>query len=88
LDADKRVTEPLAVAGKTVFILPRANRTIVRDYDRELYEECHLIENFFAEIKQFRAIATRCDKTLRNFGAVVCHILIHQIAVRPLGTTP
>jgi len=26
-----------------------------------------LIENFFANLKQFRAIATRYDKTARNF---------------------
>ena len=31
----------------------------------------HLIENFFAKLKQFRAIATRYDKTARNFlGAI------------------
>jgi transposase len=70
-DADARVIEPLAAAGKTVVIPPRANRTIVRDYDRELYKERHLIENFFAKIKQFRAIATRYDKTARNFLAAV-----------------
>jgi transposase len=70
-DADERVIEPLAATGKTVVIPPRANRTIVRDYDRELYKERHLIENFFAKIKQFRAIATRYDKTARNFLAAV-----------------
>jgi transposase len=26
-----------------------------------------LIENFFAKLKQYRAIATRYDKTARNF---------------------
>jgi transposase len=31
----------------------------------------HLIENFFAKLKQFRAIATRYDKTARNFLAAV-----------------
>ncbi|NGZ03259.1 MAG: IS5/IS1182 family transposase, partial [Nitrospira sp. WS238] len=31
----------------------------------------HLIENFFAKLKQYRAIATRYDKTVRNFlGAI------------------
>ncbi|MEM9568311.1 MAG: transposase, partial [Cyanobacteria bacterium P01_E01_bin.34] len=31
----------------------------------------HLIENFFAHLKQYRAIATRYDKTARNFlGAI------------------
>jgi hypothetical protein len=40
-------------------IPPRANRSSLRDYDRPLYGERHLVENFFAKIKQFRAIATR-----------------------------
>ena len=70
-DADKRVIEPLAEAGKTVVIPPKANRRVPREYDRELYKARHLIENFFAKIKQFRAIATRYDKTARNFLAGV-----------------
>jgi transposase len=68
-DADARVLEPLAAAGKTAVIPPRANRSSLRDYDRQLYGERHLIENFFAKIKQFRAIATRYEKTARNFLA-------------------
>jgi transposase len=43
-------------------IPPRANRSSPRDYDRQLYRARHLIENFFAKIKQFRAIATRYEK--------------------------
>jgi transposase len=70
-DADERVLEPLAAAGKTAVIPPRANRSSLRDYDRQLYGERHLIENFFARIKQFRAIATRYEKTARNFLAAV-----------------
>ena len=70
-DADKRVIEPLAAAGKTAVIPPTANRTSGRGYDRELYKARHLIENFFARLKQFRAIATRYDKTARNFLAAV-----------------
>ena len=30
-----------------------------------------MIENFFCKVKQFRAIATRYDKTARNFLAAV-----------------
>jgi transposase len=70
-DADERVIEPLAAAGKTPVIPSRANRKSPRDYDRHLYRERHLIENFFAKLKQFRAIATRYDKTARNFLAAV-----------------
>jgi len=70
-DADERVIEPLTAAGKTAVIPPKANRRVPRDYDRDLYKARHLIENFFAKIKQFRAIATRYDKTARNFLAAV-----------------
>lgn len=42
-----------------------------RDYNKELYKARDLIENFFAKLKLFRAIATRYDKTARNFLAVV-----------------
>ena len=70
-DVDERVLEPLAAGGKTAVIPPRANRSAPREYDRSLYAERHLIENFFASIKQFRAIATRCEKTARNFLAAL-----------------
>ena len=36
-----------------------------------IYQARHLIENFFAKLKQFRAIATRYDKTARNFLAAI-----------------
>lgn len=70
-DADERVIAPLAAAGKTSVIPPKSNRKIKRDYDKELYGARHLIEHFFARLKQYRAIATRYDKTARNFlGAI------------------
>jgi transposase len=70
-DADERVIKPLAAAGKTAVIPPKANRRAPRRFDGHLYKTRHLIENFFAKLKQFRAIATRYDKTARNFlGAV------------------
>jgi transposase len=70
-DAQERVIDPLTAAGKTVVIPPRANRKASRDYDRDLFKARHLIENFFARLKQFRAIATRYDKTARNFLAAI-----------------
>jgi transposase len=70
-DADARVIEPLTRAGKTAVIPPKQNRTVRRAFDRHLYAARHLIENFFAKLKQFRAIATRYDKTARNFLAAI-----------------
>jgi transposase len=70
-DADQRVREPLAAAGKAAVIPPKPNRRTPPDFDRELYKARHLIENFFCKLKQFRAIATRYDKTARNFLAAI-----------------
>ncbi len=70
-DADERVIQPLQQAGKCIVIPSKSNRTTQRAYDEDLYRERHLIENFFARLKQFRAIATRYDKRATNFlGAI------------------
>ncbi len=70
-DADQRVLAKLEKSGKTAVIPPKANRKEQRDYDKDLYKARHLIENFFAKLKQFRAIATRYDKTAKNFLAAI-----------------
>ncbi len=70
-DAHERVLARLEKVGKTAVIPPKANRKQKRDYDKELYKARHLVENFFAKLKQFRAIATRYDKTARNFLAAI-----------------
>jgi len=70
-DADQRVIKPLIAARKTAVIPSKANRKQSREFDRHMYAARHLIENFFAKLKQFRAIATRYDKTARNFLAAV-----------------
>ena len=70
-DAEARVLNVLKHADKVAVIPPKANRRVQREYDKDLYKARHLIENFFAKLKQFRAIATRYDKTARNFlGAI------------------
>jgi transposase len=75
-DADQRVIAPLAAAGQTAVIPSKRNRLVPRKYDKALYQARHLIENFFCWVKRFRAIATRYDKTARNFRAA-----FHMIAV-------
>jgi transposase len=70
-DAGERVLRPLARAGKAAVIPPEASRRNPRPYDRDLYEARHLIESFFARLKQYRAIATRRDKRAVPFlGAI------------------
>jgi transposase len=70
-DADERVISLLENAGKTPVIPSKSNRKVLRDYGNDLYKERHLIENFFAALKQYRAIATRYDKTARTFLVAV-----------------
>jgi transposase len=79
-DAEARVIQPLAAAGKIAVIPPKANRRLSRDFDRDAYKARHLIENFFAKLKQFRAIATRYDKT-----AKISSLLRISLA-RPFGS--
>lgn len=70
-DARQRLIERLVKTGKTVVIPSRACCKEQRAYDSHLYKARHLIENFFARLKQYRAIATRYDKTACNFlGAI------------------
>lgn len=67
-DADHFVDRLTARAIKVV-IPPKSNRKAKRDCDFALYCERNLVERFFCIIKHFRAIATRYEKTARNFLA-------------------
>lgn len=66
-DAEARVLNRLAEANIEAVIPPKANRSEPRDYDTFLYQARHLIENLFAKLKQYRAIATRYDKRGTTF---------------------
>ena len=61
--------EELDARGAVAVIPPKANRTLLRDYDAQAYKWRHLIENYFAKIKEFRGIATRYDKTDCSYAA-------------------
>jgi transposase len=59
-------------------IPPKSNRKEKRECDFALYCERNLVERFFNTIKHFRAIATRYEKTARNFLAglhLVCALV-------------
>lgn len=70
-DATERVLQRLEAQNCEAVIPPKANRKESRSYDKALYKARHLIENFFAKLKQYRAIATRYDKLAESFlGAI------------------
>jgi transposase len=49
-------------SGAVPVIPPRSNRKVLREYDRYLYRERHLVECFINKIKQFRRIFSRFEK--------------------------
>jgi len=65
-DADA-VIDAAEAKGMTALIPPKSNRKHPRKIDLHAYKERHLVECFFARLKQFRRVATRYDKTARNF---------------------
>jgi transposase len=67
-DADSFI-ESLKVRAIKPVIPPKSNRKVKRDCDFALYAERNLVERFFNTIKHFRGIATRYEKTARNFLA-------------------
>lgn len=57
--------------GAGACIPPKANRRNRQDYDAHLYKERNLVERFFNRLKQYRRVATRYEKTARNFLAML-----------------
>jgi transposase len=55
----------------TPVIPPKSNRRFPAEFDRETYKWRHLIENYFAKIKENRGIAMRSCKTDQSFSAFI-----------------
>ena len=69
-DSD-HLRETITDKGAMAVIPNNPSRTRKHALDRDLYKERHLIECCFAKLKQFRRVATRYEKTARNYAAVV-----------------
>jgi transposase len=63
--------QELDARGATAVIPPKANRSNPIVCDFAMYRWRHLVENFFCDLKQFRRIATRYDKTDQSFSAMI-----------------
>ena len=67
--------------GAAAVIPPKANRKRKIDCDLAMYAWRHLVENFFCNLKDFRRIATRYDKTDCSFAAMI-YLASSLIALR------
>lgn len=66
-----RVIDPIHKINGQIVMPSKSNAVDQHDYDQHLYKERHLIENFFAKLKQYRGIATRYDKLAQNFLSAI-----------------
>ena len=69
-DSDAFITAIEARDAEPV-IPPRSNRVAERPYDKDAYKQRNVVERFMNVIKQCRRVATRYEKTARNFLGVV-----------------
>ena len=53
--------------GGEAAIPSKKNRKVPRDYDKRLYKERMKVEWFISLLKQYRRVATRYEKTARDF---------------------
>ena len=57
---------------RAVAVIPNnPSRAIKHSLDKHLYAQRHLVECCFSRLKQFRRVATRFEKTARNYLAVL-----------------
>ena len=70
LDAD-HLRQTIAAKGALAVIPNNPSRALKYPLDKHLYAQRHLVECCFSKLKQFRRVATRFEKTARNYRAVV-----------------
>jgi transposase len=67
----RAILELIESRGGRAHIPTCRDRKVQRSVDRYFYRQRNLVERFFNKLKHFRRIATRYDKTARNFLAAV-----------------
>ncbi|CDO35885.1 transposase [Novosphingobium sp. KN65.2] len=69
-DAD-HFRQAIAAKGAVAVIPSNPSRARKLPLDKHLYAQRHLVECCFSKLKQFRRVATRFEKTARNYLAIV-----------------
>jgi len=66
--------------GAAIVISQRPQRLKPLDIDAEVYKWCHLIENVFCKLKEFKRIAMRACKTDNSFESLIylCSAVINS----------
>jgi transposase len=69
-DAD-HFRNDIKAANAQAVIPSHPSRALKLPFDKDLYKERHLVECCINKLKHFRRIATRYEKTARNFLAMI-----------------
>lgn len=69
-DSD-RLRKLIADKGAQAVIPNNPSRAKKYPLDKQLYAQRYLVECCFSKLKQFRRIATRYEKTVRNYKAMI-----------------
>ena len=69
-DAD-HLRQAIADKGALAVIPNNPSRAKKHPLDKQLYKERHLIECCISKLKQFRRVATRFEKTARNYLSII-----------------
>ncbi len=74
------IIEEMNARGALICISQRPQRKEPLEIDPVMYGWRHLVENFFCDLKDFRRIAMRSDKTDASFSAMIyaCAALINS----------
>ena len=67
--------------GAMAVIPPKADRAGHIPCDFDMYKWRHLVENFFCNLKAFRRLATRYEKTDTSFSAMI-HLTASHLALK------
>jgi putative transposase len=79
-DSDKLV-QKIEKQGAEAVIPPKKNRKVLRTYDEYVYKERNQVERFINLMKQYRRVATRYEKTARNFLGFI-HVAASLVLLR------
>lgn len=75
------VVAKVSARGAFAVIPTLSTRKVQRVIDTERYKDRNLAERFWSKAKQFRRVATRYEKTARNFLAFV-HVASIMVLLR------
>ena len=75
------LADAIEATGGEAVIPTRSNVKVQRTIDTDRYKDRNLVERFWAKAEQFRRVATRYEKTARNFLSFV-HVASIMILLR------